>query len=339
MLYAALVGATMVLYPPQLNGTMSSLSIHTRMGKVYTNSPRYIVWSRQSLARTTPKIILIGGSNLRAALDRNTVQSTIPGIDVHDMSVGGMNITQMRQIVDLALEVIPGHVVQQTNFVIALSFALFVDNDHHWRVYERLPGTRIEMEMKRFGIYRFEDDGFTPVIPARMISTLGFALWPLFTLSSIRAQAQDHWAAMTNSAAKPTLDLSSPEGQEEAMTLWRRYIGTPNFRLRNEQFDELLKMAARIHQHGATLTLVDMPLPRWFVARSPHDADYQQRKRRYFNEILGAKGSAYINLRDIDKFEDYRDSGHLNRKGGSKFSQRLSDELLKRTATAGQGPK
>ncbi len=55
----------------------------------------------------------------------------------------------------------------------------------------------------------------------------------------------------------------------------------------------------------------------------------QQRKGRYFPQIIDHDLASYIDLRDIDRIEDYVDSGHLNERAGLKFSSRLVNQLAK----------
>jgi len=331
LLYALLVVAAMLIYPPILDGTMDTLSIHNRAGKIFTNSPRYLVWNRSSLDRPTSKIILIGSSNLRAALNLDTLQTKLPAIDVHNLSVGGMNITQMTQIVDLALEIIPKEALPATNFVAALSFALFVENDHRWRVYEKLPGSRVEMEMRRFGLYRRTAEGLGPIVPPRSISALALGLWPLLAISSARHQVRKFWRSNIDEEDASVPDMRQTEQRDKAMRMWQAYVGRPDQRLAPEQFDELVKLSRKIRGSGAKLTILDMPLPRWFVSTSPYDADYQLKKRRYFPQALVGPDASLIDLRNMDRIEDYRDSGHLNRRAGDRFSERLADHLAKMT--------
>jgi len=310
---------------------MDSLLIHERSGKIYTNSPRYIVWGRASLNRSSAKAILTGGSNLRKAIHLGPIQDALGDVDVHNLSAGGMNITQMRQIVDLAMEVIPKDAYTGTTFVFALSFALFVDNDHHWRVYEKLPGTRVEMEMKRFGLYRSSGDGHEALFPPNLIPEISLGLWPLFALSNARRELVRFWRDVRRGTGgeQTKRDMSRAADRQAALNLWRSYMGTPDEKLRDEQFVELVEMSNALIRQGVRVVLVDMPVPKWLADRSNHDADYQQRKGRYFPQIIDHDLASYIDLRDIDRIEDYVDSGHLNERAGLKFSSRLANQLAK----------
>ena len=80
----------------------------------------------------------------------------------------------------------------------------------------------------------------------------------------------------------PTLDDAGRHAR--SLAFWRNYVGTDG-PLSDVQFQRLDRLVRWLSEAGVRVLLVDLPLPQWHARRSPHYADYQQRKRRLNGSI------------------------------------------------------
>lgn len=326
-LYGVAWGLAMAIFPP-VGGPMDTRAVNNPKGAVYLNTTRYLVWNRGVLRHPTPKILLVGGSNLQAALRLDEIRPRLTGTDVHNLSIGGMNITQMGLVFELAQEAISPEAWRKTIFVAAISYALFVHDDHHWPTWERASASRVELEMLRFGLYRKQEGKFIAQIPPRYIPEFALFLRPYLALARLRVDVTSAVTRLMRSHSQPSPGAGK-FSKAAAMKMWRRYMGAPVGPQRDEQFLRLVSLAKRITRNGGRLLIVDMPLPRWHTERSPYFRDYQKRKIEFLNaaSVSSSGRVTILNLQDMDDESDYRDSGHVNGAGAVKLSRRLAKAL------------
>lgn len=329
-LYGAAWALAITMIYPTADGPMDTRAVGSPDGAVYLNTTRYLVWNRGALRGPSPKILMIGGSNFQAALRldevRREVRQGLSGPEVHNLSIGGMNITQMRQVLDLAYEAAPAATWRKTTFVIAISYALFVHDGHHWPTWERATASRVELEMLRFGLYRKQAGKFIVAIPPLLIPEFAVFLRPYFVLARLRVDVTSKIKALF---ARSPQTLGGDISKADAMKMWDRYMGVPDGRLVDEQFHHLVSLAQRVTAKGGRLVIVDMPLPRWHMDRSPYFRDYQQRKIKFLKTTSSSDRVTILNFQDMDDDADYRDSGHVNQAGAIKLSRRLGAALAR----------
>jgi hypothetical protein len=321
---------SITLLPPDKSTAMDSLAIHNSSGEIYLNSPRYIVWNRDSLKRSTSKIILVGGSNLRKAIKMDIVRSKIRDIDVHNLSVGGMNITQAVHVIDLAYEMIPKPNFEKTTIVLALSYALFVHDKHRWQKIEGLKDSRVATEMIKIGLYQKVNGTLQPNIQPKYIPLLANFLRPFFTMAYAKSKLTKFIKRKLTLPRKHIdQNWSNLIIQNNAFKYWTEYMGSDNSTLNLEQFIKLKKLIASIRKKGSRVIIVDMPLPQWHMDRSAFFQEYQKIKDSYFGRKQPNLLESYINFYDQNDIKEFADSGHLNQNGALNFSRRLGQELGK----------
>ena len=92
------------------------------------------------------------------------LQQLVPQATVHNLAIGGANMTEVRQMVDLVLEVQSPAAQRRNLFVIGAWYGLFADDRARWYTPDRHPGdTDLDIERYRYGFYRRTADG--PVAP------------------------------------------------------------------------------------------------------------------------------------------------------------------------------
>ncbi len=66
--------------------------------------PKYVFLNRAALRPDAPRIVFVGASNTAVGFKQREVQALVPNAEVDNLSVGGSNMTQIAQIVDLVQE-------------------------------------------------------------------------------------------------------------------------------------------------------------------------------------------------------------------------------------------
>ena len=102
-LYAVLLTISLLLVPrfgggPRLDASQASSSL-------FLTEPKYVFMARSRLNTPSDKVLLLGASNMLVGFRQAQVQALLPEVEVHNLSVGGSNIGQVSQIVDLIREV------------------------------------------------------------------------------------------------------------------------------------------------------------------------------------------------------------------------------------------
>ena len=164
-IYAVLLALSYALVPPanRAGGLDSSLA----GGTIFMTDPKYVFLNRAALRPDAPRIVFVGASNSAVGFKQREVQALLPNAEVDNLSVGGSNMTQIAQIVDLVQDLQDSAARRRTTFVIGMWYGMFTQDGFRWDTPDRHKGdTDIDIERYRYGFYRRTETGPKQILPS-----------------------------------------------------------------------------------------------------------------------------------------------------------------------------
>jgi hypothetical protein len=331
VLYAGLVAVSVVLSP--FPSASEPIDTSKSSSSPYLTEPKYVFFARERAQGSEPKLLLIGASNTQAGLKRAEVAARLPELDVHNLAVGGSNVTQLSQIVDLVRERQSSLVRRQSHYVVGLWYGLFATDAARWEVPGRHPGdTDIDIERYRYGFYRRTANGPAPLVPASAWSAAAALANPLLLTERVARDVTVSLREQLSGKAPRLTDEQrnarwvTPSEQQKYLEFWRKYMG-PSERLSVEQFERLRDLALEISNDGGTLLLVDLPIPPWHEQGSDFARQYQQQLRGVLPELTALPGVKFVSLRGGDSDDDFSDEVHPKPRVSPGWAARLADAV------------
>jgi hypothetical protein len=254
----------------------------------------------------------------------------LPELEVHNLSVGGSNITQLSQIVELVREVQTPTQRRANTFVLGLWYGVFASDQARWQTPDRHAGdTDIDIERYRYGFYRRGATGPVPLLPPRFLSTGATLIHPYLVADqlardltqSLRDKLQGKPHKLTNEERNARV-VSAAE-REKYLAFWHSYMGSVTS-LSDVGFTRLEKLVDAIHDDGGRVVLVDMPIPRWHAQGSPLHADYARRMAELLPALAAREGVAVLRLTSDDD-DDFSDEVHPKPRVTARWAQTLAD--------------
>jgi hypothetical protein len=333
--YLLALAATLLAFPPA-DDAGPSLATGDAPKTLYRTAPKYVVLNRAPLLDppSGPNVVLVGASNVEVGFSPREVERTLAadGNDaaVHNLAVGGANVTETAEVVDLLLEAAPPERHRDLTVAIGLWFGLFTDDRQLWPDRP----TDIDVERFRYGLYRKDgaSGAIEPVLPVRWLPAAALLVRPFLALDVLvkgnLAALRVRLVGRPHDVAGPTPPPLDEEGRRaRSLAFWRNYVGTDGA-LSDEQFERLDRLVRRLSEAGVRVLLVDLPLPQWHARRSPYYADYQQRKRRWIDAALATTPNVrYASLQDLSNDADYIDEVHPTPEAARRWVRRLVDAL------------
>ncbi len=317
----------------------------------YDSQSSWLVMGRRPLMKDGKRILLSGSSSMVQGIRPAELGRYIKGYEIHNIGVNAANVTQMQQIAELMFEAIPPESHADTVFVIGLAYPEFRSGETVW-------GKLIPDELARFGLYGIKNGMIAPAAPKVFIRYSDYALLPvIFTdkmLNGIRSKTsryrenlsklgimrkgkkqlvlsllnpRTYWTILTMPVEDPNKVVFSEADKKKAIDWWRTLLGTKGGALDEGQLGEFDRMVEYIHGHGGTLFIVDLPVPRWHAVRSAHFKRYQKEKARIIKNMARHDRVHYVNMQDMDRDIDFKDSAHPKPNVTDRWSKRLAAEM------------
>lgn len=330
LLYAAILGLSLVLMPkPTASGRLNTGAAGAT---VFMTEPKYAFLNRSAVATPEPKIILLGASNVVVGFKPAQLQPYLPGIEVHNLAVGGSNMTQVGQIVDLVQELQGPEAMHNTTYVIGMWYGMFAQDRVRWNTPDRHAGdTDIDIERYRYGFFRRTSHGPQHVLPPQYLDAGVTLIYPYLLLDRfVREQTRaikDRLAPgehMRTDAERDATIVSEAQKQD-MLRYWDTQLQTPHD-LADEQFERLADTMDRILRSGGRVMLVDLPIPKWHAARSPYMESYRQHRAALLARFDSRQGFAYFDKLDNDDL-DFSDEVHPKPRIAMQWSARLAQAL------------
>jgi hypothetical protein len=332
--YGVLLALSLLLVPPASVGTR--LDAGRAASSLFLTEPKYVFMARGQLNTDNDKVVLLGASNMLYGFKQAQVQARLPAVEVHNLSVGGSNITQVSQIVDLVREVQSVEARRHNTYVIGLWYGLFADDKARWYTPDRHGGdTDIDIERYRYGFYRRTEAGPKPLLPPQYLDLGVLAIHPYLAMDKT---ARDLTRALRQfMAAKPTgitdeqrnaVQLSESDKQKY-LEFWRGYMGSVD-QLDGTSFKVFQHMVEGILAEGGRVILVDLPIPQWHSQGSPLYADYRQRIDPLLADMKLRGGVAVLRMDKVMTDDDYTDEVHPKPRMTERWAQYLANALSTR---------
>lgn len=325
LLYGLALAIAVPAMPEPRSGNLDTASAAS---SPFMTEPKYAFLSRRRLDNTNDKVILLGASNVLAGFRPIRLQGLVQEATVHNLAIGGANMTEVHQMVDLVLEVQSPVARRHNVFVIGLWYGLFADDRARWYTPDRHPGdTDLDIERYRYGFYRRSAAGPVALLPPGWLDGGVTVIKPFLLVDRL---ARDAGKALRpgRAVAAPADQAPVPtaERQGQYLAFWDDYMGGSG-RLDAAPFVVLAKTIDTIVAAGGRVLLVDLPLPRWHANVSPYEASYRQHWASLQQRLDRAEGVAFLSLRDADRPEDFSDEVHPKPRVAERWAVRLASAL------------
>lgn len=313
-----LYGGVLVLCALLAPAAASSAPIDTARAaeSPYLTEPKYVFFGRSRLDSERPKLLLLGASNTMAGFKQREVGPLLPNYEVHNIAIGGANLHELEQIVELVHEVQSESARRRNTWVVGLWYGLFASDEARWHTPDRHAGdTDIDIERYRYGFYRRTQRGAEPLLPPTQLASGEALISPYLMLDRV---ARDVTAGLREKlsgkprkltdAERNARVISQPE-QQDYLKFWRAYMGNVDA-LDDAQFQRLEQLVAHIESAGGRVLLVDLPIPSWHQQGSALAADYRARIERQLPKLCARSGVKALRLAEQNTDEDFSDEVH-----------------------------
>jgi len=313
-IYAVLLAVSYVFVTPAnpKKGLDSGLAAST----IFTTDPKYVFLNRAALRPDASRVVFVGASNTAVGFKQREVQALLPNAEVDNLSVGGSNITQIAQIVDLVQDLQDSAARHRTTFVIGVWYGTFAEDKFRWNTPDRHAGdTDIDIERYRYGFYRRSDNGPKQVLPAEYLPLGVVLIHPFLVFDELSRRASQELRdrlfgrAPTRTDAQRDASVVSAQEKEAALTYWHEQMHSDG-PIAEEQFAVLKNLIDRVLARGSKVVLVDLPIPRWHADRSPYYQEYQDHKKALLSELGARDGFAYLEMADLNADLEFSDEVH-----------------------------
>ncbi len=330
-LYAVLWGISMILVPPRASDLVldTSQASHT----IYMTEPKYIYLDRRPLEQSGAKVNLVGASNTVVGFRQADLATLIHGATVNNMAIGGANITEAAQVVDLATQTETPESLHRTTFVIGVWYGMFASNRDWWYSPDRHGGdTDIDIERYRYGFCWRTAQGPVPLIPPRDIDTAALAIHPYLVaeklVRDVTTYVDERWlgrTAMRSIEERNEATVDEAE-REKLLAYWIDRMGSPGS-IPAEQFRILDQLISRTLASGADVLLVDLPLPNWHATRTPYLKSYYRQLQSVVDTFQGKPGFRFARLNGLSDDSDFSDEVHPKPLVSPEWSRQLAKVL------------
>jgi hypothetical protein len=330
-IYLALLAASYAIVPAATEqvGLNSGVSADS----IFATEPKYVFLNRAAVRPDASRIVLVGASNMAVGFKQREVQQLLPSAEVDNLSVGGSNMTQVAQIVDLVQDLQTPAARSRTTFVIGMWFGMFVPDALRWTTADRHKGdTDIDIERYRYGFYRRGENGPRQLLPSQDLSLGVMLIHPYLVFDDLsrrltkrlRERLQGKPARRTD-ADRDASNVSEPDRMKD-LQYWREQMHSEG-PMAEEQFLVLDKLVTRILDQGSQVVLVNLPIPRWHAERSPFYANYLKRKTALLADLEGKPGFKYLEMADKDDDFDFSDEVHPKPKVTPLWAKQVAEVL------------
>lgn len=331
VLYGALLVLSLVLRPGERGHARLDSA---RAGEsLYLTEPKYVFFSRSRLDTEQDKVLVLGASNALVGFKQRELQAALPEREVHNISVSGSNITQLRQVVEAVQEVQSPAARTHNTFVLGLWYGVFASDRARWDTPDRHGGdTDIDLERYRYGFYTRGEHGAQPLLSPHLLDTGAHLVHPYLVLDALARDATQSLRERLSGKPRKLTDaernerLVSDTEQAGYLSFWRKYMGNVD-KLDDAPFRTLRETVDDIVVAGGHVVLVDMPIPAWHAAGSPIYADYARRMQALLPELERLEHVRVVRLSG-DRNEDFSDEVHPKPRVTAGWSQTLASALV-----------
>lgn len=330
-LYGVLYAASVVVAPSETNLDMTACK-----RTVYYTPNRLLAAGLASLGSTNkPKLIFLGASNVQAGFRPADFCNSLPHYEIDNLALGNQNLSRIRVELGVIQQLLPTPVLKKSLIIVGIWYGAFTENAP---ALQR-PLLDVERVLSESGLFvRNDRETLCPVVPSTWMPVLVALLRPYYFVEYVveKAQRKDRDFGMVYHQHDP----ADEDVKVKTMDYLDKWVGRPDDRLGEEQFQELLKMRDMVDRSGGTLVIVDLPLPRWHTDRSRYVADYHKKRHCYMPQVLRSAHIRYVNLGDeahLCRSELFFDGTHPNPSGAHLWCDALKSRLSDRSLSSRVG--
>lgn len=314
LLYVLLLGASFYFHP-----TTDEKFLHPNFSKHnFLLSPEAYLTYRSPLVNTDqPSAILIGASNVAAGFQTDMLNPNDLDVDFHNMSLGGMELDTADAMVRLIYANRAEEIRKGLTLIIGVWYGVFSQAESS---HER---TRIAQQMKRFTLYEAEENSYRHTSNPWVYEAYLTFLRPFFLTHGIANGSLFRKDVMIEATEKAHTTLVC---NDKIIKKINHFASRKNMTIEAPQFQTLVTLSQRVKKQGGRLVIIDMPLPDCLISRGETWADYQEKKKTYFEQAVQA-GATYWNFQDLSSDGLFSDMTHPNQKGMEALSQRLLERM------------
>ncbi len=308
--------ASSYAFVPSLNNARLGLDSSRAEGTIFSTDPKYVFLNRAAVRPDANRVVFAGASNTAVGFKQREVQELLPSVEVDNLSVGGSNMTQVAQIVELVQDLQSAPARRRTTFVIGIWYGMFVQDGFRWTTPDRHNGdTDIDIERYRYGFYRRSESGPRQVLPSGELSLGVTLIRPYLVFDELSRVASKGFRQrlsgkpLRRTDAERNASLVSEADRVSALKYWRTQMHSDGA-IAEEQFLVLRDLVARVLARGSKVVLVDLPIPHWHAERSPFYAHYLDRKQALLSVLEGKPGFSVLEMADENEDLDFSDEVH-----------------------------
>jgi len=297
---------------------------------IFMTQPKYIYLNRGVLRDPGEKVVVVGASNSVRGFTRAELGSFVPPrAVVHNFGLGGANMTEVRQVIDLVQEVQTAEARRRTIFVIGIWYGMFTEDRLRWFTPDRTPGdTDIDIERYRYGFEWRTPSGPVALVSERYTDAAVTAIYPFLFLDKLARDATSLLASHERpEAAILDATVLTEEDRTKYLHYWASAMGPATRQSLDEQFDVLAQACDAILSEGSQVVLVDLPLPKWHKDRSPYYRPFENQEARLVAEFRDRPGFRFVDLGRLDHDADFIDEVHPKPRVTPTWSKELARAL------------
>jgi hypothetical protein len=329
-LYGLVLIVTYVLLPPP--GPKDPIETLRADDMIYMTPAKEVYYGRRSLHQPGRKILVIGSSNVQVGFRPEKLHEQFPGYAVHNLGIGDSNITQVRQVRELAMAPMRDADIRNSIFVVGVWYGMFVDNASRWGTAQGAPfETDIDKERFRYGFWRRTETGPVDLIPESDTDRAARVIHPLIALERV---ARLMTAGLRNRIFVRPMEIDdrtrdtivfTPEQRVTQVAYRRAFMNTAQ--LHQEQYDELTKLVREVSARGAKVIVVDLPLPQWHEKAVPYEAQHRLHMAAFVKANASVPGFSYLDMTNLDDDATFYDDAHVRPRYQGAWVQALSDKI------------
>jgi hypothetical protein len=330
-LYALLTDASFIVFP---DPSSEPRDFQAADRTLFMTVPKYVFLGRSVFDNPDNKVILVGASNTGVGFNQKALQADLSCAKVSNLGMGGANISEVKQVIDLVHAVQADSDRPLNTFVIGAWFGMFVDSDVKYADPDRKRGdTDIDIERYRYGFYRRTPDGPVAVLPPKWLDAGVIALRPLLLIEKVAREVRSGVSELVigrnpaqRSEAEREAAAMSEEDKKTALEYWNDTMGRKGaisraqVTLLGDTIDSLLRA-------GQKVVVVDLPIPAWLRDRSPYQRSYEDAINSLFQQFGSWPTFASMTMSDLDRDVDYSDEVHAKPHVAQIWSTRLATLL------------
>lgn len=331
-LYALIGSLSFLVFPDPSHRGPRDFQVAERT--LFMTVPKYVLLGRSVLDTPDTKVLIVGASNTAVGFIQKLIQPKLACAQVSNLAMGGANISEVAQIIDLVRETQSRPSAAPNTFVIGIWYGMFADSDIRFSDPDRNRGeSDLDIEKYRYGFYRRTANGPVAVLPSKWLDAGVMAIRPLLLVEKAAREARTGVNLLLTgrrsaqrTEAEREAAVMSEQDKKKALEYWQESMGFKGA-ISETQFNLLRSTVASLLDSEERVVLVDLPIPSWHRDASPYQSGYEQKLQELSGQLKERSNFISISMGDLDGDLDYSDEVHAKRHLANIWSDRLAGVL------------